>query len=151
MDPEKQLVAPGGNQLISVDGQDGKRQMTNFPGSGVERWFFISSVTQEKGISGDEALDKEIDLAFWHVMEVELMNERTGELETSVRTAFVTHERKVFVFTSDGVYNGLRVLVHAVGLGPYKQGQVVFKVKAGQSRTKRRYYYIEPVRQVAAS
>lgn len=151
MDSDKNLIPPGGNQLINANGDDGPRYMTNFKGEGIERWMFISKVTQEKGVKGIEAKNKPIDLVFWYVHEVEIMNERTGELVPAIRTVLVDDKGVCYPFASEGVYNGLRLLVHHMGMGPYIERPVRVVVKEGDTRHGRRYYYLEPFMEKAAS
>lgn len=144
MPTEPELDQSQSTSLMPLNGDTGRRMSTNFDGQGMGRMAFISKVTQEKCINADESLNQQIAMRYWFVHEIELMNEKSGELRTVVRTVIVDDHGTAYQFVSDGVYSSLRTFVSIMGPGPYEPPLMVMP-KQGNSKGGRRYFYLQPM------
>ena len=122
---------------------DGKRELTNFKGDGIEKWKFISKVTQEEGIPAIKSKGEIIAVVYWYIHEVEVTNERSQRSVKAIRTVLVDDKGNAFTFVSDGIYQSLRTMIYAMGEGPYDPPLYVV-VREGESKGRRRFYYLEP-------
>lgn len=111
------------------------RSLDNFAGDGLERWRLVSLVEGPECKSWSEAKGEPIMVRYFYAKQIELMNDRTGEITPTVRVSFVTIDGKAFYAVSDYVWESLQTMIKCVGRGPWDNG---FGIKFIESVTRNR-------------
>ena len=149
MQSEPQLGQSLGSGMIDLKGGSEKRQLTNFTGEGMDRWHFLSKVTNQECTPASKSKGQILRVVYWFVQEVDCLNDRTQKLERAIRTVLVDDHGEAYDFVSEGIYSCLRTMVAEMGMGPYDPPLEVIP-REGESKRNRRYYWLEPVpREVA--
>lgn len=123
---------------------DGEAFITNFEGDQAATWKFTAAVCGGDVSRVADNPGAEINLRYYYVHRIEMVNSKTGEINDCVRIAMVDQDGKVFTAVSDGVLNGLEIIRGIFGDGPWT-GNVCCTVKQVQTGNRNRTYNLVPI------
>lgn len=140
---DHELISQDTSGLLQLADFKGKPVcIHNFVGDAQKTWAFTAYATGPSCYRGETIVGKPIDLVYWYLHEVTVTRE-DGSTMRAVRTVLVDDKGHFFGFVSDGVYQSLRLMIAAIGSGPYDPPQRVM-VTQGKGKGSRRFYGLEP-------
>jgi hypothetical protein len=122
---------------------NGEGPLHNFVGNTQELWAFTARMTGGDARKGGESLGEIITLKSYYCHNIEMENQKTGEIITVPRTALMDQNGTVFTFVSGGIVDALDTVRSIFGDGPYGN-DVRFKVRQVRTRSGGNTYTIDP-------
>lgn len=121
--------------LVAMAG-DSAQSVTNFKGTGIDRFKFISQVTGPYVIPADKFPQDGIDVKYVYCHPVTLNGKTPGEVTDAYRTVLVSTDGKAYGFVSDGVFRSAVSIFQA-----YNFGEITppLRVKLGTKKTRQSY------------
>lgn len=130
-------------ELTPFGGDSDKRAaIHNFDGDAQGVWRMTAAATGPSCGDGESILNAPFPLKYYLCHEAVVNNPDKGPVRV-VRTVLIDPTGNAFGFTSSGVYDSLRMLVDALGPGPYDPA-VMIQVSSRQGKAGRKFYAIEP-------
>lgn len=114
----------------------------NFEGDPETIWRLTVYATGAACKDGMDIVNQSFGLVYWFCHEATIDTDDKGTIQ-AVRTVIMDKTGNAFGFVSEGIYNSLRLLVAAMGPGPYDPPLMV-KIVQQQTRKGHRLYSIEP-------
>lgn len=139
---ETGLTAPSSNGRQETDALSAIASQTsnfvgvaacNFPADPMKRYALVSLATDGDCQSVSDNVGKEIELKYWFTHSIQLLDNKTGELQTVPRCVLIDKDGNAFSASSDGVFRALSTLISSFGDGDLPEG---LKVKFAQRKTR---------------
>jgi len=108
----------------------------NFPDDPALRWRLDNLSTTGASVPLDEIIGQEIEVEFWRVQAVEIMDPKNGEITRVPRTVLVSRKGVMYHAASIGVFQVVSSLARTFGKDPLPEG---FRLRVTEIRTRRGY------------
>lgn len=108
----------------------------NFPADPAARWRLDNLSTTGASVPLDEIIGQEIEVEFWRVQAVEIMDPKNGEITRVPRTVLVSRKGVMYHAASIGVFQVVSSLARTFGKDPLPDG---FRLRVTEIKTRRGY------------
>lgn len=125
-------------KLLSLLGED--EALDNFVGDNMEKWSLASKARSPACHDGKDMLGLVVPLKHWMQHVVQFNDPNLGPVEV-VRTVLISASGDFYQFTSDGVFDSLRLLLQYMGQGPWENPIPV--TLCMMEKNNRTFYYLE--------
>ena len=105
----------------------------NFPDDAATRWRLDNLATTGASKPLDEMIGQELEVHYWRVQAVEIMDPKNGEVIRAPRTVLVTRDGQILHAASIGVFQVVSSLARTFGRGELPKG---FKLKVAEIKTR---------------
>ena len=118
--------------------------VNNFDGTPINRWDLELLSTGADCLKGSEMIGEKIRIKYYYLHRVELADQHTGEIISTIRTVLISPDRIAVAFISEGIAKSLYSTITHLGKGPYDPPLEV-SVRQISTGSGRRYYLLERV------
>lgn len=105
----------------------------NFPDDPALRWRLDNLATTGASKPLEEMIGQEIDVHYWRVQAVEIMDPKNGEVSRVPRTVLVTRDGQILHAASIGVFQVVSSLARTFGRSELPKG---FKLRVAEIKTR---------------
>lgn len=127
-------VKPTGISAIAAEvGLHAGEVADNFPADPALRWRLDNLATTGASRPIDELIGQEIEVRFWRVSAVDIMDPKNGEVSRVPRTVLVSREGELFHAASVGVFQVVASLARTFGRDELPAG---FRMKVAEIKTR---------------
>lgn len=125
---------PTGIQAIAAEvGLHAGEVADNFPSDPATRWRLDNLATTGASAPLDECKGKELEVQYWRVSAVDIMDPQNGEVTRVPRTVLVTRDGQLFHAASVGVFQVVSSLARTFGKEELPPG---FRLKVAEIKTR---------------
>lgn len=93
----------GMGEMSQLLGSGSVLEVSNFDGTPMERWELSSLATDGESVKSGESVNKEIEVKYFYMHKVDIVDKKTGEVNSCVRTVLIDPDRTCYSFVSAGV------------------------------------------------
>lgn len=131
------------NLIEQALGTIGTRTMHNFGTDKMQVWKRSAMAESGKMKKMQDMKDKTFKLCYFYVQQVQIVDERTGEISEPCRVVLMDDQFDGVAFVSDGIAKSLAKIIQTFGMGPYHP-PLNIEIEEIQTRRGHRLYNIIP-------